>query len=34
MIMGNEPKGLWKKAFGLAKPDELIRIVEDLINDR
>jgi len=33
-IIGNEPKGLWKKAFGLAKPDELIRIVEDVINDR
>jgi protein SCO1/2 len=34
IIIGNEPKGLWKKAFGLAKPDELIRIVEDVINDR
>jgi len=34
MIIGNEPKGLWKKAFGLAKPDELIQIVEDVINDR
>jgi len=34
MIVGNEPKGLWKKAFGLAKPDELIKIVEDVINDR
>jgi len=33
-IIGNEPKGLWKKAFGLAKPDELIRIVEDVISDR
>jgi protein SCO1/2 len=33
-IIGNEPKGLWKKAFGLAKADELIRIVEDVINDR
>jgi len=33
-IIGNEPKGLWKKAFGLAKPDELIKIVEDVINDR
>lgn len=33
-IIGNEPKGLWKKAFGLAKTDELIRIVEDVINDR
>lgn len=33
-IIGNEPKGLWKKAFGLAKSDELMRIVEDVINDR
>lgn len=33
-IIGNEPKGLWKKAFGLAKSDELIRIMEDVINDR
>jgi protein SCO1/2 len=34
IIIGNEPKGLWKKAFGLAKPDELIKIVEDVISDR
>ena len=34
LIIGNEPKGLWKKAFGLAKADELMRIVEDVINDR
>ena len=33
-IIGNEPKGLWKKAFGLAKAEELMRIVEDVINDR
>ncbi len=33
-IIGNEPKGLWKKAFGMAKADELIKIVEDVINDR
>lgn len=33
-IIGNESKGLWKKAFGLAKADELIRIMEDVINDR
>ncbi len=33
-IIGNEPKGLWKKAFGLAKADELIKILEDVINDR
>ena len=34
IIIGNEPKGLWKKALGLAKSDELIRIVDDVINDR
>lgn len=34
MIIGNEPRGLWKKAFGLAKADELIKIVEDVLNDR
>lgn len=34
IIIGNEPKGLWKKAFGLANPDELVKIVEDVINDR
>lgn len=33
-IIGNEPKGLWKKAFGLAKSEELIRILDDVINDR
>ena len=33
-IIGNEPKGLWKKAFGLAKVEELITILEDVINDR
>ena len=33
-IIGNEPKGLWKKAMGLAKAEELIRIVDDVINDR
>jgi hypothetical protein len=34
IIIGNEPKGLWKKAFGLAKPDELMKVVDDVINDR
>lgn len=34
VIIGNEPKGLWKKAFGLAKSEELMKIVEDVINDR
>jgi protein SCO1 len=34
IIIGNEPKGLWKKAVGLAKSEELVRIVEDVINDK
>jgi protein SCO1/2 len=34
IIIGNEPKGLWKKALGLAKSEELMRIVEDVINDK
>ena len=34
VIIGNEPKGLWKKALGLAKADELVRIVDDVINDK
>ena len=33
-IIGNEPKGLWKKAMGLAKAEELIQILEDVIADR
>src|SRR5215212_3049133 len=33
-IIANEPKGLWKKAFGLAKAEELIRVLDDVINDR
>jgi protein SCO1/2 len=34
VIIGNEPKGLWKKAIGLAKPDELMKIVDDVISNR
>lgn len=34
IIIGNEPKGLWKKAFGLARADELIKIVDDVIHDQ
>jgi len=33
-IIGNEAKGLWKKAFGLARAEELIKILDDVINDR
>jgi protein SCO1 len=33
-LVGNLQTGLWKKAFGLAKPDELVKIVESVLNDR
>jgi protein SCO1/2 len=33
-IVGNEATGLWKKAFGMAKPAELIQIVEGVANDK
>jgi protein SCO1 len=34
VIIGNLRTGLWKKAFGLAKPDELIKVVESVVNDK
>lgn len=34
IIIGNEPTGLWKKAFGLARADELLKVVESVLNDR
>jgi protein SCO1/2 len=34
LIIGNEPKGLWKKAYGLARSEELMKIVEDVLADR
>jgi protein SCO1/2 len=30
MLIGNEPKGLWKKAFGLARSDEIVKMVEEV----
>jgi protein SCO1 len=33
-IVGNERTGLWKKAFGLAPSDQLVKIVESVLNDR
>jgi protein SCO1/2 len=32
-IVGNERTGLWKKVFGLAKADEIIKAVESVLND-
>ena len=33
-IIGNERTGLWKKAFGLAPSDELVKIVESVLTDQ
>ena len=33
-IVGNEPKGLWKKIFGLGKADEIVGIVQGVIDER
>ena len=33
-IIGNERTGLWKKAFGLARDDELMKVVESVLNDK
>ena len=33
-IIGNEATGLWKKAFGLAKAEELTAVVESVMNDK
>ena len=32
-LIGNDKTGLWKKAFGLAKSEELMKIVESVLND-
>lgn len=34
IVIGNERTGLWKKAFGLAKSDDLTKVVESVVNDR
>lgn len=33
-IIGNERTGLWKKAFGLAKPEALMEVVNSVLNDQ
>jgi protein SCO1 len=33
-IIGNERTGLWKKAFGLARSDEIFKVVESVVNDQ
>ena len=32
-IIGNESTGLWKKAFGLANPAEIVQLVDGVLND-
>jgi protein SCO1/2 len=32
-LIGNDRTGLWKKAFGLAKPAELIEVVRTVLDD-
>ena len=34
VIIGNEATGLWKKAFGLARAQDLIALVDEVMNDR
>src|SRR5918999_5171990 len=34
IIIGNEATGLWKKAFGMAKVEDLIQIVQSVANDK
>jgi protein SCO1/2 len=31
MIIGNEPKGLWKKAFGLARSEDIVKMVDEVV---
>jgi hypothetical protein len=33
ILVGNEPTGLWKKAFGLAPAQDIIAIVDSVIRD-
>jgi len=33
-IIGNERTGLWKKAFGLAQSDELVKVVQSVLSDQ
>lgn len=31
VLIGNEPKGVWKKAFGLAQSDDVMKLVEEVV---
>jgi protein SCO1/2 len=34
VLIGNDRTGLWKKAFGLARPQDLINVVQSVLDDR
>ncbi|MCA1634090.1 MAG: SCO family protein [Acidobacteria bacterium] len=34
LIIGNERTGLWKKAFAMAKPEEIVQIVRTVLDDK
>jgi protein SCO1/2 len=34
LIVGNERTGLWKKVFGLSKPEEILTLVKGVLDDR
>ncbi len=34
LIVGNETTGLWKKAFGMARPAALLRLIQGVLDDR
>lgn len=33
-LIGNDRTGLWKKAFGLAKPEDIFPVVDSVVNDK
>jgi cytochrome oxidase Cu insertion factor (SCO1/SenC/PrrC family) len=33
LLVGNEPTGLWKKAFGLARPDAVYEVLDSVLAD-
>jgi protein SCO1/2 len=33
-LIGNERTGLWKKAFGLSVPDDIMRVLESVLDDQ
>ena len=33
-VVGNVPTGLWKKAFGLAKAEDLVAVVQSVVTDK